>query len=143
MKHDNNMRDNQVGDPRWQALEFGLNQLTTEQLHRIVTFMEASGSMVYDEFNYDESRGLWCPLAVGLGVPELIHEGMKPSSLTDSWAKGFITEVGQGTCRGFTLNPISGIPGRVYRHNRAGDILAICRFLISYRDSECSLTNKD
>jgi hypothetical protein len=123
-----------LSDLRREAIQFGLNQLTDEQLQRILTHNRAGKAMCCDTFNYDVKRGLWCPLAIGLDVPRLAkHE--RPTCRNNSWGKSFITEVGQSSRRGFTLNPISGVPGNFFRNNREADIVKTCKIILAERAS--------
>lgn len=90
--------------------------------------------MVYDSFNYDESRGLWCPLAIGLDMPRLIDSiDLRGKKLTNEQAKAVIREIAEDWIPGFTLNPISGVPGRFYRESRADDIDAVCLAILKER----------
>jgi len=41
-------------DPRYIKLKFGLNQLTDDELKRILDY---KGEMVYDDYNYDQRTG--------------------------------------------------------------------------------------
>ena len=133
IQHNRNVtQDALTSDLRWQALYRGLNQLTTDQLCRIVSHVANGGGVVCDSFNYDVTSGDWCPLAIGLAVPELVAQ-MHVAPVTNEWAKTFITEVGKRTCPGFTLNPISGVPGEYYRHDRVNDIVRLCHYIINQR----------
>jgi hypothetical protein len=122
------------GDARWMALSYGLNQLRTDQLIRILRHLDDGGDMVCDSFNYDEDRQLWCPLAIGLGIPRLITQsaGDRPK-MTDSLAKSVILDVGRRLCKSFSLNPMSGTPGRFFRTTRRSDVAAVCRLLVGER----------
>jgi hypothetical protein len=113
-------------DLRWQALCFGLEQLTDDQLARVVHHARCGTQLLYDTFNYDPISKLWCPLAVGLDVSNLVALYDDPSRMTNDRAKHFIVEVGQQTTRGFTLNPLSGVPGNVFRTQRRRDLLMAC-----------------
>lgn len=119
-------------DLRWKAIYFGLNQLNDEQLSRIISHYHAGKKMCCDTFNYDAERGLWCPLAIGLDVPRLAERELPPRR-DNAWGKAFITEVGESSCRGFTLNPVSGIPGVFFRDTREVDIVETCKLLLSER----------
>lgn len=45
-----------IVDKRYIALRQGLEQLSAEQLNRIISY---TNQMVYDEFNFDESSGFY------------------------------------------------------------------------------------
>jgi hypothetical protein len=89
--------------------------------------------MVCDKYNYDAESDQWCPLAVGLGVPEIVAASPMRLKFTNESAKVFITAVGRGSCPTFTLNPISGVPGNYFRDNRVDDIVTLCRQIIAER----------
>jgi hypothetical protein len=125
--------DHNRTDLRWQALLHGLSQLSSFQIGHILNWIDSGRSMAIDEFNYDSDRQLWCPLAVGLGVPNLIVEERLATSLNNERAKSIIREVGAGAVPGFTLNPLRGIPGRFFRQHRIRDLRAICNHLLELR----------
>ena len=58
-----------IEDARKTALKKGLRQLTLEQLERVACYPHP---MALDKFNYLE--GKFCPLAVGLGLHEIVRE---------------------------------------------------------------------
>lgn len=116
-------------DARWQALRFGLSQLSLSQLRRLLGWLLSGKPVALDTFNYDAERQLWCPLAIGLQVPEIVAELGAP--LTNERAKALIREVGQSNCSGFSLNPLSGVPGAFFRSQRSADITEMCRFLLA------------
>jgi len=123
-------------DQRWQAIRFGLDQLTCDQLWHILDWQATGGEAVYDTVNFDPKRGLWCPLAIGLQVPEVVREsGAAQTVETDEAAKSVIKEIGQSTCRGFTLNPVKGVPGRIFRKRRARDVNLMCIYILRGRIS--------
>ena len=123
-------------DPRCQALCAGLSQLTDQQLRRIIHHVEQGKSMVCDTYNYDVIGDAWCPLAVGLGVPGIVANMIDRPSLTNDSAKIFITAIGRRNCRTFTLNPLSGVPGKYFREDRVADLLRLCRYIIRERGCE-------
>ena len=88
--------------------------------------------MCCDTFNYDPARELWCPLAVGLDVPRLAKLD-KTQKRDNAWGKTLITEIGRTTNPGFTLNPVSGIPGAFFRDHRERDIVATCEHILQER----------
>lgn len=118
-----------ANDARWQALRFGLSQLSVSQLRRLLDWLLSGKPIALDTFNYDPERQLWCPLAIGLQVPEIVAGVGAPS--TNERAKALIREVGQSNCSGFSLNPFSGVPGAFFRSHRSADITAMCRFLLA------------
>jgi len=121
-------------DARWAALSHGLNQLRTDQLIRILKHLDAGGEMACDSFNYDEDRQLWCPLAVGLDIPSWIEQsGNDPAEMTDKVAKRIILGIGRRWRMDFSLNPLSGTPGRFFRTTRQSDVAVVCRLLIDQR----------
>ena len=119
-------------DLRWQAIYFGLNQLNDGQLTRIIFHHHAGKKMCCDTYNYDAERELWCPLAIGLDVPRLA-ESERPSMRDNAWGKAFIAEIGETSCRGFTLNPVAGVPGAFFRTNRQADVVETCKLLLLER----------
>ena len=121
-------------DARWQAVHFGLCQLTNEQLFRILHHVQRGGRMVCDAYNYDPSSDSWCPLAVGLGIPDMV--AASPQSFTNDSAKALITEIGRRTCPTFSLNPISGVPGSFFRDDRVNEILSVCQYILAERSVE-------
>jgi hypothetical protein len=46
-------------DKRRQKLKAGLSQLTVEELQRIIDYRASGHSMVYDNWNYQESTGFY------------------------------------------------------------------------------------
>jgi hypothetical protein len=132
----NNSSHSYVNDARWQALHFGLNQLTNEQIARIIQHVKQGGGMVCDTFNYDRASDLWCPLAIGLGVPEMVAAMPNQPHFTNDSAKTFIIEVGLRSCPTFTLNPISGIAGHYFHEHRIRDILSLCHHILGERADE-------
>jgi len=122
-------------DARWKALQYGLNQLTLDQLRRIMDHISSGGSMVYDSYNYDEERGLWCPLAVGLDVPRWVENCDDPVTMTNERAKHVIVTIGRKWRKDFSLNPLSGISGQFFTRDRAVDVALLCRVLIGERES--------
>ena len=124
------LNDEVTSDLRWQALWRGLGQLNATQLRRILDHLESGGLMVCDTYNYDEERGLWCPLAIGLNIPRLVDQWQESGNMNNELAKYFIREIGEQSFPGFSLNPISGIPGKVFRDHREQDIELVCRMLL-------------
>jgi hypothetical protein len=83
--------------------------------------------MALDTYNYDPARQLWCPLAIGLGVPELV--GNRARTLSNEDAKVIIQEVGESLHPEFSLNPMSGTRGSFFTRNRRADMTLMCRYL--------------
>jgi hypothetical protein len=121
------------GDPRWSALRWGLDQLSTHELLRILAHVERGGAMVCDGFNYDEDRQLWCPLAVGLDAPRWAAKFEDPATMTNETAKRLILALGRSIRHDFSLNPMSGIGGHFFRSHREADVSVICRLLVAER----------
>jgi len=114
-------------DARWQALHFGLSQLSKEQLARLAMWLELKKPLALDAFNYDPRHNLWCPLAIGLDVPATV--GRLAVTVSNDEAKVIIRQAGESRHRGFTLNPLSGIAGRFFRGNRLVDLSRMCHFI--------------
>ncbi len=75
-------------------------------------------------------------MAVGLGVPEWVERHDDITSMTDRRAKEIMLMLGRAKSKGFSLNPLKGIPGSFYRENRAEDIEVVCRDLIGRKRCE-------
>ncbi len=58
-----------IEDDRKTGIMTGLRQLNLEQLRRVA---EYPYPMCLDRFNYKD--GAYCPLAVGLGLPDIVKE---------------------------------------------------------------------
>lgn len=133
---DNAVINTLTRDRRWQALQYGLGQLTETQLLRIIRHIASGGRMVCDTFNYDPNMDAWCPLAVGLGVPEAAAALRNRERFTNDSAKVFILKIGRRTCPTFTLNPVSGVPGAFFRDDRVNDIFRLCQHILAERSCE-------
>jgi len=117
-------------DGRCRALARGLLQLTPHELTRLYDALIADPDrVVVDTVNYDIHSDSWCPLAVGLGVPEIAHRRGGVSSNTE--AKRLILEVGCEKHGQFSLNPISGVAGNFFRHNRHSDLIALVDYILN------------
>src|SRR6478672_8200553 len=93
-------------DDRCKALADGLRQLPS--LTKLYSHIASGAELVLDEIHYDANAGLWCPLAVGLGLPEVIErEQMDTSRLSERRARGLILAIGAESVQGFSLNPVS------------------------------------
>lgn len=118
-------------DERCRALEHGLNQLSLSELQRLQASLNVPGSVALDEYNYDPDRNLWCPLAVGLGVPAIAAREYTSRSISRRFAKDMIRSIGRTYHGSFTLNPIKGIPGSFFRKDRHTDLKNLVDFVIS------------
>jgi hypothetical protein len=114
-------------DARWQTLRFGLAQLSPSELGRVGDWLRLGMPMALDTYNYDPTRQLWCPLAIGLGVPEFV--GNRARALSNEDAKVIIQEVGESLHPEFSLNPMSGTRGSFFTRNRRADMTLMCRYL--------------
>lgn len=122
-------------DNRFVAMKHGLNQLKTEQIFKILNHVNSNEDTCVDDFNYDEDKKSWCPLAIGLGVPEIVVDrGI--TNLTNEIAKPLIEEVGRSQLGKFSLNPLKGIKGDYFRENRIADLVEMCNLIISERKSD-------
>jgi hypothetical protein len=116
-------------DARCIALAAGLRQLSQEELERLhEALVSDPESVVVDSCNFDVEAGAWCPLAVGLNVPELAAE--RDDLVTDADGKRFILEVGRARHGDFSLNPVSGIAGDFYTADRHADLLLLTRHML-------------
>jgi hypothetical protein len=111
-------------DARCRALAWGLRQLSVEELWRVcITLDDNPASVVTDSCNFDPDTGAWCPLAIGLGVPDIAAAGGGVNS--DAEGKRLILEVGRLRHGEFSLNPMSGVPGSFFRGDRRADLKAL------------------
>jgi hypothetical protein len=85
--------------------------------------------MVLDGFNFDADRRLWCPLAIGLGVPELCED--EAHLLSNRAAKEVILSVGRSAHGDFSLNPLSGVAGSFFTDHRLRDLRDLVEFMIA------------
>jgi hypothetical protein len=93
-------------DARKVGLKSGLQQLTVEQLQRVINY---PGAMVLDTYNYED--GKFCPLAVALELDKTV---VNP---TQEKVFGELTE------RGYKVYNTRGIKGEFYTVNRLEDLL--------------------
>jgi hypothetical protein len=119
--------DKHRGDARWQALHFGLSQLSVQERARLRMWLDLKKPLALDTFNYDPVRNLWCPLAIGLNVPAKV--GRLAATISNEEAKVIIRRVGESHHPGFTLNPMSGLRGAFFRENRLVDLNRMCHFI--------------
>lgn len=121
-------------DDRCRALHFGLSQLSPAELQKVQLAAQSADGMVLDGFNFDPDRRLWCPLAVGLGVPELCeHEGQ---GLSNRAAKEVILSVGRSVHGDFSLNPLSGVSGSFFTDHRLRDVRELIEFMIEVETTD-------
>ena len=125
---------NYENDIRFVAMKRGLNQLKTEHIEKILAHLDSNGRMCVDNFNYDASNDSWCPLAIGIGVPELV-EARRITNLTNETAKPLIQEIGVSKLGKFSLNPLKGIKGDYFRGNRVADLVGMCNLIVLERNS--------
>lgn len=121
-------------DKRCQALHFGLLQLSKQQLCKVQAALREPEGMVLDTFNYDAERKLWCPLAVGLGVPEIAAHEFPERTVSNRYAKGMIKSIGRSLHGSFNLNPVSGVSGSFFRSHRASDLRELVDFMLAERE---------
>ena len=124
--------DDNSDDPRWRAIRRGLRQLSPSQLRNLAAWLERGKPLAVDTFNFDPDRQLWCPLAIGLQVPDAISKQRLPQPKSNSEGQDVIRVVGQEFFPGFSLNSISGTPGQFFRSERYRDLLLMCRYLAMY-----------
>jgi hypothetical protein len=64
-------------DTRRADIKGRLEQFEVEYLRR---FLDYGGVICYDTYNYDESTGGYCPIAIILGIPRIIKSlKLRPS----------------------------------------------------------------
>jgi hypothetical protein len=121
-------------DKRCKALACGLLQLSRQELDRLYDVLLATpDQIVVDTVNYDVDTDGWCPLAVGLGVPEIARRRGGINSNAD--AKKLILDIGCMKHGEFSLNPISGIAGDFFRDDRYADLTVLVTYLLdNYTD---------
>lgn len=118
-------------DRRKIALKRDLHQLTSEELRRLLTHLDAGRPVLLDRddsghANY--SNGTYCPLAIAVGIPG-IHQDWYAYDSTDD---AIDTDVGQTLefgC-GFTAHSTRGVRGVFYTTSRRDDLtIAACEVL--------------
>jgi hypothetical protein len=112
-------------DDRCKALAHGLRQLDASQLNRLHCHLSRSRPVVLDQVHYDEKRGLWCPLAIGLNVPEHARIPIR----SERHACDIVRSIGKEHLVGFTLNPINRVIGTFYTQDRYRDLRALVNYL--------------
>ncbi|MEO8378062.1 MAG: hypothetical protein ABI779_00215 [Acidobacteriota bacterium] len=118
-------------DLRFLAILEGLSQLTCVGLLRVLAY-NAAGRVLYDGGNFDPASRTWCPLAIGIGIADWTEAHVVTVG-TDALAKSLIIDLGRHYLTTFHLNPVSGIDGRFYRDDRAGDLRVGCETLLRLR----------
>lgn len=101
-------------DPRKAGLKKGLRQLNLLQLTRVLHYGDR---MALDEGQYVE--GKFCPLAVALGLPQLIKEPTNESVTATL------------KILGFDIYNTKGIEGKFYTDNRYKDLIEATLEVIS------------
>lgn len=94
-----------VEDERKTGILNGLRQLSIEQLERIKRF---KGAMCYDKFNYKD--GMFCPLAIGLGLDQIVKEPTQEKVYAIM------------ALAGFSINNTWGKQGQFYTNSRDTDL---------------------
>jgi|GEM_PF-1054926 hypothetical protein len=121
--------DKLATDERCRVLARGLLQLSRQELSRLLeVLVNDPEQVVVDTVNYDVATDSWCPLAVGLGVPEIAQS--RGGVHSNAEAKQLILNVGRMQHGQFSLNPISGIAGGFFQHDRHADLTALVHYLL-------------
>lgn len=119
-------------DLRRLAVKDGLNQLTTNQINRLIEKIRLDpDSVLCDNGWNDPDTGRWCAKAQALDVPSL---GIVCE--TNEKARELIQKVGEANSlagKEFSLNTTSGISGNFYTTNRLEDLAEICEEIINER----------
>lgn len=112
-------------DPRKTGLKNGLRQLTIEQLQRLLSYPK---EMVLDTYNYE--GGLFCPLAVAVGLSETMNE---PSheKVYDALAD-----------LGYEVYNTRGIRGDFYTTHRKRDLIEATREVLDEKRLESGSPGK-
>jgi hypothetical protein len=116
-------------DDRCRALSFGLQQLAPPELARLDQHLVAHRPLVLDEVHYDERTQLWCPLAIGIGVPELLTPRER-TRLNSRRGRDAVRALGRDRDTEFSLNPVRLYAGDFYRHDRYRDLANLVAFLV-------------
>jgi hypothetical protein len=110
-------------DDRCRALHFGVSQLSTPELLRLQREIKQPKRIVVDEVNYESRDGLWCPLALGLAVPDVVDRELPGRRLSNRQAKNLIRSIGRERRGGeFSLNPVRRVAGKFFRRRRLSDL---------------------
>lgn len=122
-------------DARWITMLVGLDQLDDDELSRLqseAALPEAESCLLTDSANYDPGSGMWCALAVGVGVPAYsLEQGVV--SPTASYGRGLFVDVAQRRHPEFSTNPLSGVRGKIFTNDRLMDLRVAVHGLIEYR----------
>lgn len=102
-------------DARKERLKQGLNQLTTEQLIRLLGAKESD--LCLDTYHYNESYNTRCPMAYALDLR------------VDSDRRAIAEIINKG----YSLCPTSGIEGEFFTKNRYEDLKILIREMILER----------
>jgi hypothetical protein len=130
-------------DPRCRALARGLLQLSQFELAHLLDVLTTTPErIVVDSYNYDPSTGSWCPLAIGLGVPDTAEAQTVASN---EEAKQLILKVGTQRRGRFSLNPVHGISGQFFRDDRHSELAELVKYIVeNYADTDlCPAIDED
>ena len=114
-----------MNDPRFQKIYFVLEQFTSQQLEKILSFPD---EMCFDTFNFDEKYQRFWPISVGLGVPDLVEK----ESFTNLECRKMIDKLGEK--QEITCNPLHNVSGLFYRENRKQDLFLIINQILAERN---------
>ena len=116
-------------DPRYLAVRRGLEQLTSEDIRRVLEWPPEK--LLLDGGNY--SDGKFCPLCVALEIPKMMTAmGQRWS---DYGAKASLAIFGYHRYGdGFVFNQLRGTPGSFYRDpHRMEDLVAVANEILEER----------
>ncbi len=95
-----------------------LSSFSKPQVQRIVDNID---KICFDTWNYDEATGKFCPLAIALGVDQVVFP-------TNDIVRDIIGN------HGFSpVNALKGIPGTFYTDRRREDLLEVCNEVLSQK----------
>ncbi len=103
-------------DKRLEIIEKRFSELSKEEVKRIKDNID---DVCLDEFNYDQSTGKFCPLAVAINL----HETMQNPS--DDKVKNELSK------RFYPVNVIKGIEGEFYTKARKKDLINVCNKILN------------
>lgn len=107
-------------DARRTAVKFGLSQLTSPQIRRVLSYRD---TMAHDGGNFVD--GNYCPLAVGCGLPGVVKEPTNEKVIA-------ILEL-----MGYKVNNLKGVEGEFYRDDhRAADLKAVALEILAEREAK-------
>jgi|SRR6267142_2297863 len=110
-------------DKRFEIMRSRFRGLTLEQLYRIRDAL-ALDKVCYDTFNYDESTGYFCPLAIAHGFRTM------PGRWTNETARNRLSY------RYTPVNVLRGTPGTFYTTNRKDDLHFLVYDTIEWRRAQ-------